>query len=64
MMESGLIVVALLVAYFLPTLVAWRRGHGSVLAIGLVNTLLGWTLLGWFWAMIWSLTGNVRAAAR
>lgn len=63
-MEGAFYALVIVALYFLPTLVAWRRGHGSVLAIGLLNTLLGWTLLGWFWAMIWSLTGNVRAAAR
>lgn len=63
-MDPVFYLLALVALYFLPTLVAWRRRHASVMAIGLVNTLLGWTLLGWLWSMIWSLTGNVRAAAR
>jgi uncharacterized membrane protein YqaE (UPF0057 family) len=51
----------LLAAYFLPTiLAAWRR-HGSAPAITAVNILLGWTLLGWLWAFIWSLTQPRRA---
>ena len=32
----------------------------SVLAIGFVNVVLGWSLVGWFWAMIWALTATGR----
>lgn len=52
--------IAFVVLYFLPGLVAARRKHRSVSAIGFVNFFFGWTVIGWFWAMIWSLTGNVR----
>lgn len=55
-----LMLLAVIVLYLLPLLVAWRRRHRSLAAIGFVNIVLGWTLLGWLWAMIWSLTGNVR----
>jgi hypothetical protein len=55
-----LVFLALIVIYFVPTIVAGRRQHNSWWAIALVNIALGWTLLGWFIAMVWSLTGNVR----
>lgn len=43
--------------YFLPTfIVAWRNHQNSV-AIAVLNLLLGWTLLGWVAALVWSLTG-------
>jgi hypothetical protein len=40
--------------YFAPTLIAWyrvRRGGaiiGSLLGIGFINLLIGWTVIGWF----------------
>jgi hypothetical protein len=54
-----LIVATLL--YFLPTVIALIRGHLSGLAIFLLNLFLGWTLLGWIIALIWSCTGNTAA---
>ena len=49
------------VIYFLPTIVALARGHLSTLAIFLLNLLLGWTLLGWLIALIWSFSGFTAA---
>jgi hypothetical protein len=54
-----LIVVTLL--YFLPTIIALSRGHLSALAIFLLNLFLGWTVIGWLIAFIWSCTGNTAA---
>lgn len=50
----------LVFAYFLPLLVAVSRGHHDAVAIGAMNTLLGWTMLGWALSLVWSLTA-VRA---
>lgn len=52
------------VVYFLPTLVAVVRGHPRALAIGLLNLLLGWTLLGWLAAAAWALLGARRRPRR
>jgi hypothetical protein len=48
----------LLLFYLIPTIVAVIRGHRSVLAIGFVNVVLGWSVIGWLWAMIWALSGR------
>jgi hypothetical protein len=51
--------VALIVigaAYFLPTIVAPRRGHHQTMAISVLNLLLGWTVLGWIAALVWACT--------
>lgn len=61
--DVGLMVVVVIV-YLLPSLLALMRRHRSLPAIVFVNTVLGWTVVGWFWAMIWSLTGNVRPSSR
>ncbi len=64
-----LIVLSLLTVgiftYTLPTLVALRRHHHQRMAIAALNFLLGWTLLGWVGALVWSLTatpGSSRGA--
>ena len=49
------------VIYFLPSLLALGRGHLSALAIFLLNLFLGWTVIGWLFALIWSCTGNTAA---
>ena len=40
--------------YFLPYLIARQRQKRTKNAIGLLNLLLGWTLLGWVGALIWA----------
>lgn len=40
--------------YLLPTLVAAWRKHRQLLAIFLLNLLLGWTTIGWVAAIIWA----------
>jgi len=44
--------------YFAPTIIAIRRGHLQILPIGLLNVFLGWTLIGWVCALIWSATAK------
>lgn len=38
--------------YFLPTIFA--RDKHDVMAIFIVNLLFGWTIIGWFVALIWA----------
>ena len=40
--------------YFAPTLNARNREHPHYPVIFLVNLLSGWTIIGWFVAIIWS----------
>jgi hypothetical protein len=47
--------------YFLPSIIALCRGHLSTFAIFLLNLLLGWTLIGWIVAFIWSCSGYTAA---
>lgn len=49
-----LVILFTLACYFLPLIVALQRGHANALGIGLLNFFLGWTLLGWVGALIWS----------
>ena len=52
------IAIPLLVAYFLPAVIAVWRSHHNRIAIAAVNVLLGWTFLGWVVALVWSLTAT------
>ena len=56
-MEALVLAVLL---HFLPTLIAILRGHHNWFAIFLTNLLLGWTVIGWIIALIWSVTANER----
>jgi hypothetical protein len=47
--------------YFLPAIAAYERRHRNAAAIFLVDLLLGWTVLGWIVALVWSFTANVAA---
>lgn len=51
----------LCVLYFLPTIVATRRGHG-VVGVLLLNLLFGWTVIGWVAMMLWALLSAPRFA--
>jgi hypothetical protein len=47
-----------LLMMFLPSLIALVRGHHNAFAIFLTNLLLGWTIIGWLIALIWSTTAR------
>jgi hypothetical protein len=44
--------------YFFPSVLAKCRHHRDVQVIMAINLFLGWTLIGWFVALIWAETGN------
>lgn len=49
-----LMLAALVAVYFLPGLIAFKRDHQNAASIMLLNLFLGWTLLGWVGALVWS----------
>jgi hypothetical protein len=42
------------VLYFLPTIIAAFKSKRDTLSIFLLNFFLGWTMIGWLIALIWS----------
>lgn len=44
--------------YFLPAMIAIARTHHQRFAIGALNLLLGWTVLGWIVSIVWSFTAT------
>lgn len=61
-MSIGLVII-FGTLYLIPSMVAAMRGHRNGLAIGVLNILLGWTVLGWILALVWASTGNIESAA-
>ena len=55
-----LIMMLVLLIYLLPTLVAYGREHRRRGDIAIVNILLGWTLIGWFFVFFWAALGHVE----
>lgn len=58
----GVFIVANLIWYFIPTFIAMIRGHMNTGAIFATNLFLGWTVIGWIVAVIWSMTNNRKGA--
>ena len=60
---GGTILLAFIaLLYFLPWVVAARRQHHQVNSIFMLNFLLGWTVLGWIMALVWSVSHVPRDA--
>ena len=50
-----LFAILLIAFYFLPAIICDIRNSQHGTAIKLVNLFLGWTVLGWFAALIWAI---------
>lgn len=61
-MDPMLALVIALCLYLLPTVIAALRGHHNTMAIFVLNLLLGWTVLGFVGALVWSFTSTRRHA--
>ncbi len=51
---DGFLIFLLFALYFTPAITAIIRNHHEVGAIFLLNLLLGWTVIGWVGAAVWS----------
>jgi hypothetical protein len=52
--------LALLFMYFLPTMIGFLRGASSKWGILILDLFLGWSLIGWVIALIWSVIGKKK----
>ena len=55
-----LILLAMCMLYFLPTIIAFLGGSSYVGPIVIVNTFLGWSLIGWVVALAWAVMPERR----
>lgn len=51
---SLVIFLGMLYLYFLPTILGINKKNHTALLV--LNTLIGWTLIGWLICLIWGLT--------
>jgi hypothetical protein len=47
--------------FFLPTIIAGKRGVNAGFALFFVNLFVGWTVVGWIVCLIWAASGATRA---
>lgn len=59
-MLKFIIIMGILFLYFWPSLIAGDRRHPNAWPILVLNLFLGWTLIGWVAALIWSLTAIAK----
>lgn len=59
-MENVETLAAAALIYLAPACIAVLRSHKNTMAICTLNLLLGWTVLGWIGALVWSMTANIR----
>jgi MFS family permease len=52
---EGFAATAAIAVYFLPAILADRRGRRNVLPLALLNALFGWTVVCWIAALYWAL---------
>ena len=53
-----LLLSILILGYFIPTAIAYKRAHPKAISIIVLNLLLGWTLIGWVAALTWALAAS------
>lgn len=47
--------------YFIPSVIGILRKHHNLVGLIALNVLLGWTVLGWVGALIWSLLRSSKS---
>jgi hypothetical protein len=55
--------LAAVVVYFIPYIVAMRRFSDAYVGILLLNLFFGWTVVGWFAALIWAYSSKATPPA-
>jgi hypothetical protein len=58
--DPQVLLLLIIAVYFIPAIVASTRRHRNRFAIGVLNLLGGWTLIGWVVAMVWACTSDVE----
>lgn len=50
----------ILIPYFLPTIIALIRNSDRAGAVFVMNFFLGWTIIGWVWALVWAVSPRMQ----
>jgi hypothetical protein len=62
--DAVIVLCVLVLAYFLPTIVASFRHRPNQGGIFIVNLLLGWSVIGWIVALVMACAANPPEPAR
>jgi hypothetical protein len=55
-MTTFLLIVAVIISYFIPTIISVQDKKKNKTAIITLNVLAGWTFIGWVIALVWAVT--------
>ena len=58
----GVVLANLMFLLFWPAILAFRKHHSQRWAILAVTVLVGWSIAGWLFAVIWALRGPIDPA--
>ncbi len=58
-----LMLMAVIIIYILPTIIAFGREHPHCQDVLVVNLLLGWTLIGWVGVFLWASLARTEETA-
>lgn len=61
---SFTVLILMFAFYFLPSIIAMFRGHKNIAGIIILNLFLGWTMIGWLGALIWSVLSQKEPEVR
>ena len=61
-MTSFIFLMLIVLVYLLPGVIASNRKHHNRVPIWLVTIFFGWSVLGWFGALIWSFSNPAPRA--
>lgn len=48
------------IIYFIPLIIAYIRKHNNIVAIAILNIVLGWIPIGWLAALLWALNSDIK----
>lgn len=54
----AIVLVLIPIIFMLPSYIAFSKGHQYRWIILFINVVFGFTLIGWFGALIWSIAGD------
>lgn len=49
-----IVLIFLIIFYFLPSIIAFKRDHHAKIGILIINTIIGWTIIAWVVTLIWA----------
>ena len=58
--ELAILIIPLLILYLIPSIIAFSRNSPNKIGVLILNLFLGFTVIGWLIALIWSFSSNSK----